>query len=154
MSLFTVTWSDFAFVTLSVPTGPPLNMRYAISTATSIRLLWDPPALSGPGSVLYYDISFRIDDESEDTISKRRNSSETSLVVENLVPARDYFFQIAACSLANCGPRSESFLVELVELGTIALCNEYDHRADENHYCNDNNNNCNNNNIVLYLYIS
>lgn len=95
-----------------------MNLRYSLLGATRVKIQWDPPSLSRAGSVLYYEISYRSDDDDDlDDEVRQRNSSEAESVAENLKSSTDYFFQVAACSVSSCGPKSDKLLVELVNPG-------------------------------------
>jgi chitodextrinase len=94
----------------SVPSGAPVNATTSHVTATSVRLRWHPPApRHRNGLIILYEIVYRLDANFIDEWTT--NTSDTTIVIEGLEPAKDYQFQIRAYTSQGSGQWSDQLQV-------------------------------------------
>lgn len=96
------------------PAGSPLNVSAASATATGVRLQWNPPATHHQnGEIILYEVMYH--QESNYVDDWTTNTTETSTVIEGLVPGTGYLFQTRAYTSRGPGPWSSP--LEIVTIG-------------------------------------
>ena len=106
-----------------VPAGSPKNIQVTYVSDTSARVSWDEiePGLRN-GQITMYQVRYQDKDNSIDL--RADNTSETSIILEELTPGARYFIQVVAFTSAGAGPTSyrQSYnSIQTSESSTIPL---------------------------------
>lgn len=96
------------------PAGSPMNVSITSITSTGAQLEWSPPAAHHQnGEIILYEIMYH--QESNYVDDWTTNTTETSTVVEGLLPGTGYLFQTRAYTSRGSGPWSSP--IEMITLG-------------------------------------
>jgi len=97
-----------------VPSGMPQNISATYDSPTSARISWQPPlARQRNGVITMYQVRYQ---DKHNAIDLRAdNTSETSLVIEELTAGSQYFIQVVAFTSAGAGPTSHRIVYNTVE---------------------------------------
>lgn len=92
------------------PEEQPFNVTLLEVNGTSIKLLWSPPPLSAvPGIIRFYNLSYRLLNDSNLEITKLEHD-ETTYTIEGLNPYSFYEINISAFTVST-GPAFTLFVL-------------------------------------------
>lgn len=97
-----------------VPSGMPQNITATYHDETSARISWQPPLPQlRNGIITMYQVRYQDEDNAIDL--RADNTSETSLILEDLTPGAKYLVQVVAFTSAGAGPTSHRIVYNTVQ---------------------------------------
>ncbi len=100
--------------THTVPGSPPTHITLTKNSPTSITLSWSPPVVPN-GDIVHYHA--HLVECPTDTLMAVQ-TTETSVVYDNLHPYYTYKYSLTAATAVGVGPYSDNATVQLDEAGT------------------------------------
>lgn len=98
----------------AVPSGMPQNITAMFHDATSALISWQPPLPRlRNGVITMYQVRYQ--DENNAIDVRADNTSETSLILEDLTPGSKYLIQVVAFTSAGAGPTSHRIVYNTVQ---------------------------------------